>query len=452
MPLKRNPEIPKRGQGKAAQAAPVRSSVSEDEQIHVCIDKNISDELHTLASELAIAENADNIPVLPFGASLSPSQMALVTGKKWQNGRTINCAFIGGEKAVHDKVIKWAKTWETYANLKFNFVSDLNKSDIRIAFDKTDGSWSYIGTDSLTIPKTEATMNYGWLTPSTDDSEYSRVVLHEFGHAIGFIHEHQHPEVGIPWNKDAVYAYYMGPPNNWSKDSVDNNLFKKYNKNITQYSVWDKNSIMSYAVPKQLTDGNFSIGWNRILSDVDKIFVQTMYPFPKPEADAGFLTRLYEIILKVLPSSIEIEKHLPLVKESRMKAIEKIERSDKAVQMFTKEIYQFICNREPTTEEMTDVGLKLSRRITEEQVMAELVVSNKPTFSLLSKEIGNVSYDSILAAFNGNEWRTAKVKEYYKKILDREPTFSELNAWVNSTLDLATIRFSIEGSEEFYRK
>ena len=36
-------------------------------------------------------------------------------------------------------------------------------------------------------------MNYGWLEPDTELREYQRVVRHEFGHALGMIHEHQNP-------------------------------------------------------------------------------------------------------------------------------------------------------------------------------------------------------------------------------------------------------------------
>ena len=46
------------------------------------------------------------------------------------------------------------------------FVSD-GAADIRIAFIQGDGSWSTIGTDSLSITnENEPTMNYGWLTPN----------------------------------------------------------------------------------------------------------------------------------------------------------------------------------------------------------------------------------------------------------------------------------------------
>lgn len=188
---------PRRGQGLNPAPQRVSGPINNvEEPIHICIDKWIPEELHELSAEIAIAENADNIPIVPMGVSmfLSPAQMALITGKKWQVGRVINCAFMGGEKVVQDKVIKWAKEWEKYANIKFNFITDLNKSEIRIAFDNTDGSWSYIGTDCLTIAKNQSTMNYGWLEANTVDEEYSRVVQHEFGHALGCIHEHQHPD------------------------------------------------------------------------------------------------------------------------------------------------------------------------------------------------------------------------------------------------------------------
>jgi hypothetical protein len=59
-------------------------------------------------------------------------------------------------------------------------------------------------------------MNYGWLLANTPDQEYSRVVLHEFGHALGAIHEHQHPAAGIPWDKPKVYEYYARQ--HWSID------------------------------------------------------------------------------------------------------------------------------------------------------------------------------------------------------------------------------------------
>jgi hypothetical protein len=62
-------------------------------------------------------------------------------------------------------------------------------------------------------------------------------VLHEFGHALGLIHEHQNPVGGIQWNKPAVYADLGGPPNFWGKATVDNNMFATYAKDQINGSV-----------------------------------------------------------------------------------------------------------------------------------------------------------------------------------------------------------------------
>jgi hypothetical protein len=170
-----------------------------------------------------------------------------------------------------------AHTWEQFANIKFLFDDD-PEAEIRISFVHDPGSWSYLGTDALAIPKDQPTMNFGWLKPNTHNIEYNRVVTHEFGHALGAIHEHQSPAAQIPWNKPAVYRYYAGPPNFWPPAKVDVNLFQKYDQTITQFSEFDPASIMLYPIPKDLTDGVFEVGWNNELSDSDKTFIASIYP------------------------------------------------------------------------------------------------------------------------------------------------------------------------------
>lgn len=215
----------------------------------------------------------------------SDEEMALLENTLWRTGATLRVRFMDGIAGVQAKVEQVAKQWSEFANIKFDFSTDPD-AEIRISFVADRGSWSYLGNVALAIPKDRPTMNYGWLKPETGDDEYSRVVLHEFGHALGCIHEHQHPTAGIPWNKPEVYRRYAGPPNFWSQEKVDFNLFKKYSVDQTQFSAFDTASIMLYPIPKQLTDGVFEVGWNRQLSAKDKSFISTIYSFdPRPVVD-----------------------------------------------------------------------------------------------------------------------------------------------------------------------
>ena len=134
-----------------------------------------------------------------------------------------------------------------------------------------------MGTDILSEDKTLPTMNLGWLTPTTNDDEYSRVVLHEFGHTLGCIHEHERPDNGIPWDKPAVYAYYK-ETDDWTKEEVDEQVFSKYDRNLIRANKLDKKSIMMYALPEELTKGDFSIESNDFLSEADKKFIAKLYP------------------------------------------------------------------------------------------------------------------------------------------------------------------------------
>jgi len=227
----------------------------------------------------------------------SAEEMALLENTLWKPGATLRVRFMDGLTGVQAKVEQVARQWGEYTKIKFDFGSDPD-AEIRISFKADPGSWSYLGNVALAIPKDRPTMNYGWLKPETSDEEYLRVVLHEFGHALGCIHEHQHPTAGIPWNKPEVYRRYAGPPNFWSTEKVDFNLFKKYSADQTQFSAFDTASIMLYPIPKQLTDGVFEVGWNRQLSETDKSYIATIYSFE--------LTPVVELMIGAAPASADI--------------------------------------------------------------------------------------------------------------------------------------------------
>jgi hypothetical protein len=237
-----------------------------DDAPRICFDRILPEELDRHADRFTGDAN------LPF-------RMALLFGKAWEEGKKIKVAFMDGHPEVQSRVEDIAHEWSEHANVGFEFGNDAD-AEIRISFEDS-GSWSYLGIDALSIPAHQATMNYGWLQPGTREQEYRRVVLHEFGHALSAIHEHQNPAGEIPWDKEAVYRAYGGPPNNWTRQQIDHNLFAKYSQTVTQFSDFDRESIMLYPIPAELlTDPSHAAGLNTELSETDRAFISTLYRFP----------------------------------------------------------------------------------------------------------------------------------------------------------------------------
>lgn len=203
---------------------------------------------------------------------------AALRSKLWPIGQVLRVKFLDSlSNPLRARIEKAAREWELYANVRFQFVRK-GKAEIRIGLNPREGSWSYMGRDALYLDSLSKTMNFGWFTDRTPDYEIRRTTLHEFGHALGLIHEHQNPLQNIQWDPEKVYAYYA-QTQGWNRQDVNQNLFAKYSSTQTQYCRYDPASIMHYAVPKQLTLDGFEVRWNYLLSTEDKAFINRMYPF-----------------------------------------------------------------------------------------------------------------------------------------------------------------------------
>jgi len=201
---------------------------------------------------------------------------------KWPEKSQITISFLDGDPEVIQRVKTAAMAWTTPgpANLTFIFRTDTTDTDIRISF-LYAGSWSVLGTSCKTITDlARPTMNFGWLNKDSTDAEVKRVVLHEFGHALGLIHEHlsPDPEHPIHWNKEKVIEDLSGPPNNWNMDTINTNMFQTFEASEANFTRLDPTSIMMYPIPAKWTTDGFSTGLNVELSETDKNFIQTQYP------------------------------------------------------------------------------------------------------------------------------------------------------------------------------
>jgi Bacterial pre-peptidase C-terminal domain/Astacin (Peptidase family M12A) len=232
----------------------------------VCFDRILPRDLRRLAIE--------PLPAAPVALQnpLGTPRAAIFLKKRWPNGSTLRVRFLEGSASQQAIVQRFAPQWSNYANLKLDFGSD-PAAEIRVTFKASDGAWSYIGTDCADIPRDQPTMNLGW--------QDEGVVLHEFGHTIGLIHEHQNPVGGIKWNRPAVIRALSGPPNNWDLDTIERNMFQRYSVDLVKSTTLDPRSIMMYSFPAEWTLDGFSTRENDVLSDQDKEFIGSGVAYPK---------------------------------------------------------------------------------------------------------------------------------------------------------------------------
>lgn len=201
------------------------------------------------------------------------------TNKFWpaREASRLRVRFLDGTATQQQKAWQRFATIDQLCGVNFTRVTSGN-SEIRVSF-RQQGHWSYVGTDCKSIPQNAPTMSLQ-LGSLESSQEYDRVAVHEMMHALGFEHEHQHPQGGIPWDTAKVIAYY-GRTQGWSPAQVRTQVLNRYTGSNWAGTAPDRKSIMHYPVEESLTVGTFSVPWNTKMSQSDTLFLAKTYPQPR---------------------------------------------------------------------------------------------------------------------------------------------------------------------------
>jgi hypothetical protein len=205
----------------------------------------------------------------------SSEELAVAWRRQWQPGQDLRVRFLDGDPKLHRRVQEYANSWLEFAHLNLDFGHHA-AAEIRVTF-TGNGYWSQVGTDALRIARDSPTMQLGAFTLNADDTVLRRTVLHEFGHALGCIHEQSSAAANIPWDEEKVYAFFE-KWQHWDRQTTYANVLRRYSAVELHFTAHDPESIMQYPVPATLTRGEFSVDWNNELSAGDRSFISRVYP------------------------------------------------------------------------------------------------------------------------------------------------------------------------------
>lgn len=211
-----------------------------------------------------------------------PGHVYLVARQRWLwiPGQTLDIVFLDDPGSLGPQIQSHASQWvgANRANLHFRFDHvPPQDAQIRITLDPNVGNLSRVGNDAEKVSDDQPTMNLA-IDQDTPKSELRRIVLHEFGHVLGMVHEHLILKDDIWISREKVIQYYHDRWK-WGHETTEQNVLKRVHLGLAEGSVFDPDSIMSYAFPPELLRSDaprFKLNFD--LSQLDQEIVQRWYP------------------------------------------------------------------------------------------------------------------------------------------------------------------------------
>lgn len=255
-----------------------------DAIIYGCTLKQLPESMLEMAAAAAIDINPTNEPIIEDSTlaaarlNLTPGHLAVFTQKRWRTPVRRGVKFLDNpSQEFKNKLLAHANLWNKTADVLY--AETTSDDGVRLARERGQGYFSFLGTDNNSVPRHQQTMNLDSFTVKTPDSEWMRVAPHEFGHDLGFNHEHSQPAIIALLDERKVIAIF-GQEQGWSEREVRQQILTPPNPR----SIWatrpDQHSIMCYSFSGRMTkNGQPIIGGSRI-NELDYEFAALVYPKP----------------------------------------------------------------------------------------------------------------------------------------------------------------------------
>jgi hypothetical protein len=216
---------------------------------------------------------------------LKNSRLVASKSQLWPKGSELNVLFLDGDSEEREFVSETAVFWSRYGNIQFKFFKNKKElggkvAHIRITF-KGEKNSSLVGRSSSTSKK-KSSMSLGRLK----DHDYlgRKIVLHEFGHALGLLHEHQHPDRVISLSRVKTLIYCKEILRR-SKDVCMKMIINTYSRGNRILLPFDNKSVMNYRMHNHKSEievyntGSIkNLPSYSFLSLHDRIGIFTLYP------------------------------------------------------------------------------------------------------------------------------------------------------------------------------